>query len=63
MSADSVVSGEIHLARISHKGTRDALRQAAAMAAQGDPVWIVRRDGTRIGAIVSVERAERDQAT
>jgi hypothetical protein len=58
--ADSVVSGEIALANISHKPTRDALRQAAAMAAHGDPVWIVNRAGKRIGAIVSVERAERD---
>lgn len=50
---ESVVHGEIHLDRISHKGTRDALRQAAAMAAHGDPVWIVSRAGERIAAIVA----------
>ena len=52
-----VIHGELHLAAISHKGARDALRQAAAMAAQGDMVWIVRRDGTRIAAVVSVDQA------
>ena len=50
---EHVVSGELHLDRISDKRTRDVLRQAAAMARHGDPVWIVNRAGERIGRIVA----------
>lgn len=55
---EEIVTGEPSLASISHKGIRDALRQAASNAAYGQTVWITRRDGTRLAAIVSVERAE-----
>lgn len=52
-----VVTSVLDLGMISHKPTRDALRQAAAGAKYG-PVWILNRNGKRIGAIVSVEAAE-----
>jgi hypothetical protein len=55
--AEEVVYGELDLGKISHKGTRDVLRQAARNAAHGETVWIVRRDGTRVAAIVSLGRA------
>jgi excisionase family DNA binding protein len=54
-----IIHGELDLALMTCKPSRDALRKAARDAADGQMVWIVRRDGQRIGAIVSVERAER----
>lgn len=46
---ESVVSGAIHLDRISRKGTRDTLRQAVDMARRGgvdrEPVGAADRDG------------------
>jgi hypothetical protein len=60
MTAQEVVSGELHIdriaAKIADKAVRDQLHQAARLAERGQTVWLV-RDGTRIGALVSVERA------
>lgn len=53
-----VLHGELSLAAISCKPSRDALRKAVRDASDSQMVWITRRDGQRIGAIVSVGRAE-----
>lgn len=51
------VTSILDLGAITHKPTRDALRQAAAGTRSG-PVWVTRRDGKRVAAIVSVEDAQ-----
>jgi hypothetical protein len=48
----AAVWSEFHFARIQHKPARDAIRQAVANAKQG-PVWLVNRDGKRVGAIAT----------
>jgi hypothetical protein len=55
---EEIVTGQLRLDRIASKPVRDVLRQAARMAAHGDTVCILNRAGARIGALVSVERAE-----
>lgn len=56
-ATEPIVTSVLDLGMVSHKPTRDALRQAAAGAKCG-PVWILNRKGNRIGAIVSVQDAE-----
>ena len=54
---EEVVTGELHIDRIGPRSVRDALRQAVRSAGHGETVWIIGKDGARLGAIVSVERA------
>ena len=59
VAGGEVVTGELHLDRIVPGSVRDALRQAVRSAGHGETVWILGRDGSRLGAIVSVQRAMR----
>jgi hypothetical protein len=53
---DETVWSEFHFARLQHKPARDAIRQAVADAKAG-PVWLVNREGRRVGAIVTEQDA------
>lgn len=56
MTDAPAIRSVLDLGAISCKVTRDALRRAATAAKHG-PVWIERRDGTVIAAIVTAEDA------
>lgn len=57
MSTEADVSwSEFHYSRLADKRARDAIRRAVADAKSG-PVWLVNRNGTRTGAIVTAEDA------
>lgn len=59
VAGEEVVTGELHIDRIAPQPVRDALRQAVRSAGHGETVWIIGKDGSRLGAIVSVQRAMR----
>lgn len=52
-----ILRHELYVDLIPVKPVRKALREAAKEADDGHIVWLVRRDGTRVAAIVSVHVA------